>query len=121
MSPALRPETYAFCTFPNAKYGDFPEYGPIATYQEDEGLTMVITEATARTHNIAYESTLRAITLRVHSSLDAVGLTSAVASKLSGQNISANVVAAYYHDHIFVPSGRAQDAMEALEALTTEN
>jgi hypothetical protein len=54
------------------------------------------------------------ITLTVHSSLEAVGLTAAVSAKLTEHNISANVIAAYYHDHILVQSERAEDAMKAL-------
>ena len=54
------------------------------------------------------------ITLTVHSSLKSVGLTAAVTSKLAEYEISANVVAAYYHDHIFVPYEKAKKAMEVL-------
>ncbi len=56
---------------------------------------------------LAYESKFNQITLTVHSSLDAVGLTAAVATKLASYGISANVVAAYYHDHIFVQTEKA--------------
>ena len=118
MSPTLRSEVYVYCTFSNAKYGDYSEYNPIATYQEDEGLTLVITEKMAQEHDVAYESTLKAITLKVHSSLEAVGLTAAVSAKLSHKNISANVIAGYFHDHIFVQSNRAEEAMEALQELS---
>ena len=57
------------------------------------------------------------IVLTVHSSLNAVGLTAAVAGALAAAGISANVVAAHYHDHIFVPSERAVDALAVLEQL----
>ena len=58
------------------------------------------------------------ITLTIHSSLEAVGLTAAVSSALTEANISCNVVAAYYHDHIFVPIADADRAMNVLLALT---
>ena len=53
----------------------------------------------------------------VHSSLAAVGLTAAVAAALADHGISANVVAAFYHDHIFVPAERAEEALAALRAI----
>ena len=59
----------------------------------------------------------RMITLGVYSSLEAVGLTAAVADCLAQRGIAANVIAAYHHDHVFVPEGRAQEAFEALTAL----
>ena len=64
---------------------------------------------------LAYESKFKQITLTVHSSLDAVGLTAAVATKLSSYGISANVVAAYYHHHIFVQSEKADEALLVLK------
>jgi hypothetical protein len=54
------------------------------------------------------------ITLNVHSSLEAIGLTAAVAGRLALHGISANVVAAYYHDHIFVPTADAERAVVVL-------
>ena len=61
------------------------------------------------------------ITLDVHSSLEAVGLTAAVSAALAEENISCNVVAAYYHDHLFVPVADAERAMETLMRLTGVN
>ena len=51
------------------------------------------------------------------SSLEAVGLTAAVAGALAAEGISANVVAAFHHDHVFVPAGRAAEAMACLARL----
>ena len=59
---------------------------------------------------LAYKGKFKQITLTVHSSLDAVGLTAAVATKVASYGISANVVAAYYHDHIFVQTEKADSA-----------
>lgn len=84
---------------------------------EAEGLTLVIPKQRADQHGIAYEGTFRCITLSVHSSLEAVGLTAVIATKLTEHNISANVIAAYYHDHVFVQNGRAEDALSVLKAL----
>ncbi|WP_260563531.1 ACT domain-containing protein [Alteromonas sp. KS69] len=57
------------------------------------------------------------MTCNVHSSLDAVGMTAVMSAALTQANISANVVAGYYHDHIFVPAGRADEAIAVLFEL----
>jgi hypothetical protein len=54
----------------------------------------------------------------VHSSLETVGLTAAFSTKLGEHGISANVIAGYYHDHIFVQSDLAKSAIDALHELT---
>ena len=68
----------------------------------------------ALANQLAFESVFRGITLTIHSSLDAVGLTAAVSGKLAANNISANVIAAYYHDHIFVQTEKAELALKVL-------
>ena len=117
MSPKLLDDEYVFCTMVNGRYGDYPELEPIALFVEEEGLTLVISKASAEQHGIPYEALFKAITLMVHSSLEAVGLTAVVATKLTEKGISANVIAAYYHDHIFVQADRAEEALAALDEL----
>lgn len=121
MSPQLRPFLYVFCTVANARYGDFTEANPIATFQEAEGLTLVLEQVQADLLGLAYEGTFRCITLLVHSSLEAVGLTAVISATLTHHHISANVIAGYYHDHVFVPSDRAEEAMAALSRLSDQN
>lgn len=114
MNPKLMDEEFVFCTVP----GDISEYlelNPLATFRESEGLTLVLTKKAASNAGFSFESTFKKITLTVHSSLDAVGLTAVVASKLASHGISANVIAAYYHDHIFVPTEKADYALSALK------
>lgn len=117
MSPKLLPEEYVFCSA-EGRYGDFQELNPLAVYQESEGLTLVLLAKTAKANKLPFESVFKGITLTVHSSLDAVGLTAAVATKLAEKGISANVIAAYYHDHIFVQAEKAELAMAALGEFT---
>lgn len=93
---------------------------PIATFKELEGLTLVLTKDKADNAGLNYEGVFRQITLTVHSSLDAVGLTAAVSTKLAAKGISANIIAAYYHDHIFVSSEQAEQALLALKELSQE-
>lgn len=118
MSPVLIDGEYIFCSFENVRYGDHTNLEPIATVKEAEGVTLVIPKSKADEHEIKYESVFRCITLNVHSSLDAVGLTAAFSSKLAERGVSANVMAGYFHDHIFVQSGQAEKAIAAIRELT---
>lgn len=89
----------------------------LATVVEDEGLSVVLTREDADRLRLSYDFVAAWITLRVHSSLDAVGLTATVSARLADVDISCNVIAGYYHDHLLVPYERAQDAVTELEAL----
>jgi len=115
LSPSLGPHDYVFCTIADASYGDFAEHQPLASFMETEGLTLVLLKSSADAAGLTYNGSFRCITLNVHSSLEAVGLTAAVATRLAGQGISANVVAAFYHDHIFVGSADADRALALLQ------
>ncbi|WP_351088944.1 ACT domain-containing protein [Shewanella sp. S1-49-MNA-CIBAN-0167] len=117
MSPVLLDDEYVFCSV-QGQYGDYQTLSPLATFRESEGLTLVLTKAAAIEGGLSFESVFKGITLTVHSSLDAVGLTAAVANKLTEKGISANVIAAYYHDHIFVQTEKAALAIEALNELS---
>lgn len=118
MSPVLIAGEFVFCSFENAQYGDHVQLEPIGSFLEKEGLTLVVPKEKADEHWLKYESVFRCITLNVHSSLDAVGLTSAFSTKLTEHGISANVIAGYFHDHIFVQETLAQKALEAIHELT---
>lgn len=119
MAPTLLTETYVFVTLENGRYGNHPDLSPIASFSEPEGLTLVIPQTTADQARLPYVATFQCITLLVHSSLEAVGLTAAVATKLTEHGISANVIAAYYHDHVFVQAGQAEAALAALRELAS--
>ena len=118
LSPKLLDGDFVFCTFIDATYGDRADLVPIASFAEPEGLTLVIPKKKADDHNLGYDSLFRCITLEVHSSLEAVGLTAAVSAKLAEQNISANMIAGFFHDHVFVPSDSAQMALKFLTDLS---
>lgn len=117
MSPELMKGEYIFCSFADAQYGDYAELNPIAFIREIEGLSLVIPKSKADEFGYRYESVFKGITLNIHSSLDAVGLTAIFSNKLSEYGISANVIAGYYHDHIFVQSKLALKAIDALNEL----
>ncbi|KOF21376.1 hypothetical protein AC244_08545 [Ensifer adhaerens] len=118
MAPVLFPQTYVYCTVPHDEAQRYAPLEPLATYREDEGLTLILERSAADAANLSYGPLLRRITLNVYSALEAVGLTAAVATVLTREGISANVVAAYYHDHIFVPEADAERALKALRALS---
>ncbi len=118
MAPKLGVESYIFATFEGAKYADLASLMPIASFQEEEGLTLVIERSVAENADVPFAATFRKISLQVHSSLDAVGLTAAISRVLAHKGISANIMAAYFHDHIFVPSERAEEALQVLKNLS---
>ena len=113
MSPTLAAGRYVFCTT-QGELKDYLSLAPIATFREKEGLTLVLEAQQAKAAQLDFDAVFSLITLSVHSSLEAVGLTAAFATKLASYGISANVVAGYYHDHIFVQEDKANAAMQAL-------
>jgi len=116
MNPELKQGEYIFCCLAGS-LADYVDLNPLASYVEEEGLTLILKAETADKAGITYEGKYNLITLNVHSSLEAVGLTAAVSAKLTEYNISANVVAAFYHDHIFVQIDKAQAALSALKEI----
>lgn len=114
MSPEIKNEEWVFCTV-DGSVSDYAHLRPLAFFTEPEGLSIIILAEAAKKAKLPYKTTFKQITLTVHSSLEAVGLTAAVATKLASYNISANIVAAYYHDHIFVPTEKAAQALLALQ------
>jgi uncharacterized protein len=92
--------------------------GAFAVIVEAEGVTVVAAADALDRVGIAYHGHWARISLTVHSDLAAVGLTAAISAALAAQGISANVVAGYFHDHVFVQWERREAAMAALTALT---
>lgn len=119
LQPELGDEDYVFCVL-DSQAGVEADIQPLATFREAEGITWVLSQTEADTAELAYQGVFKRITLTVHSSLEAVGLTAAVASVLAEHGISANVIAAYYHDHVFVPKAKAQQALALLSALSKD-
>ncbi|WP_062465122.1 ACT domain-containing protein [Demequina soli] len=113
LSARLDPEAYVWASVPTVPEG----WDPVVTVRESEGMTVVLPEAQADALGLAYEFRSARITLEVLSALEAVGLTAAFARALADEGISANVVAGFHHDHIFVPWARRADALAALERL----
>ncbi|MFQ3187537.1 ACT domain-containing protein [Marinomonas primoryensis] len=118
MSPELVGGEFVFCTIQGTAQ-DYLALDPIMTFIESEGLTLILLKLTALDAGLAFESVFSQITLTVHSSLDAIGLTAAVSNKLTEKGISANVVAAYYHNHIFVQTEKTEAALKEFSAQSS--
>jgi len=104
LQPVLSPDRYAFAPTDNPSFDD----GVFALVREDEGVAAIRVDPAGQWARIS---------LGVHSSLDAVGLTAALSRALAEAGISANVVAGLNHDHIFVPWDRRAEALTVLQGL----
>jgi hypothetical protein len=117
MRPELREGAFVFTTA-----GSLPDGAdPVVTVREPEGVTLVLARDEADRLGLSYAYVAAMVTLQVHSALDAVGLTAAVARELTEHGISCNVVAGYFHDHLFVPHERGEDVVALLEALAARS
>ena len=119
IEPILHEGIYVYATLPPGVAAAGLE--PIASFHEEEGMTLILEEGQAQQAKLQPLFRASWITLRVHSALQAVGLTAAVATTLAEAGISCNVVAAAFHDHLFVPVESANAAMVALKQLQARN
>ena len=118
LNPVASSENYVFTTLPADKLSSTLVSVAKGMFQEREGTTLILPVTAAKQANLQFEGYYRCITCEVHSSLDAVGMTAAMSTALSKAGISANVVAAYYHDHIFVPAEKVDVALDVLTSLS---
>jgi hypothetical protein len=107
--------TYGFVSVENTQF-KFEE-GMIGTFQEKEGVTIVATNEYLAKNGLQPEALFAKLTVEIETSLQMVGLTALLATKLAENNISANVIAGYFHDYIFVQYDMRQKALEVLNAL----
>ena len=87
-------------------------------FEEAEGTTFILTKSLAETYNLSYEFESFCLTLDIHSSLEAVGFMARIASLLAEAQIPVNPVAGFYHDHLFIPAKKADEALSLLQNLT---
>ncbi|TPG42072.1 ACT domain-containing protein [Flavobacterium pectinovorum] len=116
MKPQHNLGDYVFCKVEKLENLDLNDIEML--FKEKEAITLILKKEIAERLNLEYSVAMSWITLTVHSSLEAVGLTAAFAKALSQNGISCNVVAAYYHDHIFVSTKDTQNAMKVLNAFS---
>ena len=115
MKPLLNEGEFVFCTFSDT--GNIYLSQAICVFKELEGVSVIFPKSVADDMHFNYFYISSWITLMVHSSLEAVGLTAAVSAALAKENISCNTVAGFHHDHIFVAKKDAEKAMRVLVNL----
>ena len=113
MHPELHDGTYVFVTIP-LDGADPVGLGAVMSFREAEGVTMIVPEQAASAAGLKGVFPCRMVTLTVHSALDAVGFLAAITARLAAAGISVNAVSAFFHDHLFVPAERAEEAAEIL-------
>lgn len=119
MQPVLNAGEYVFISLDDASLisSEIPPETIVGMFTEQEGRTYILPKSIAEERGFRSEYTAAWITLTVHSSLAAVGLTAVFSTALAQAKISCNVVAGYYHDHVFVAYQDAERAIEVLEEV----
>ncbi|TGQ29069.1 ACT domain-containing protein [Mesorhizobium sp. M00.F.Ca.ET.216.01.1.1] len=119
MEPELLAGVHVFVTLP----ADAPvpeNLEPVMLFREREGTTLIVPEDRARAAGLEAVFRCRIVTLNIHSSLEAVGFLAAITTRLAAAGMGVNPVSAFYHDHLFVPADRAEEALAILERLAEE-
>ena len=115
MKPEMHDGVFVFCSIPSDN--DIPAaLKPVQIFREREGTTLIVRREEAEGAGLSHQFASRLITLTVHSSLEAVGFLAEITGRLADAGISVNAVSAYYHDHLFVPEHRADEALQLLQA-----
>lgn len=110
-------EVFVFATIAT---GTMPAgLAPQMAFAEAEGLSLILTKTQAAAHNMAYEYESKMITLNIHSSLEAVGFMAHISALLADAGISVNPVAGFYHDHLFVPVAKVDEACQILRMISS--
>ena len=117
LKPRILEGSFVFTTSNDELVHLMKTFKPIATFREEEGITLVISKDEADKFNIKYDSSFRCISLGVHSSLNSYGLISSISSELTKKKISSNVFSGFYHDHIFVQADLADTAIQVINSL----
>jgi uncharacterized protein len=120
MTPTLKPGKFVFITTDDAALIKSLSSQAISTFKEEEGMSLLVPAGVVEEAGLDAEHPMRCITLNVYSSLEGVGLTAAVSSALGDAGIPCNMIAAYHHDHVFVPSDKASKAMDVLARLQSQ-
>jgi len=119
MSPKLASSVYVFCSL-DSRQAQNHSGSALMVFNEAEGVTLIVKKDYADSSGLEYEFPCCCITLEIHSALEAVGFLAAIVPALARQGMGVNPVSGFYHDHLFVPANRADDAMEVLKNLSRD-
>ncbi|KAH7118586.1 integron gene cassette protein [Dactylonectria estremocensis] len=120
LTTTLHPSTFVFITL--SESSTLPPLSEIQLmFRESEGITIIATQEYAVSQQMEYSFPSRMITLNVHSSLEAVGFMAVIATKLAEKGMGVNPVSGFYHDHLFVPIGKEEEALSTLQKLSEDS
>ena len=119
MEPVLRPGEFVFTTISPEVFRTL-QIEPWGWFRESEGITLIVDKNAALSANLDYVFPSRMITLNIYSSLEAIGFLAVITKRLAEAGISVNAISAYYHDHLFVPTDKATQALAVLHKIMKE-
>jgi hypothetical protein len=117
MNPELHAGEYVFCSLPESKF-KLLSINPVCMFREVEGISIIVSQSDADALGLTYEGSWSLITCNVTSDLASVGFLARMSTALAQAGISANAVSAYFHDHLFVPKEKANEALAILQKLS---
>ena len=118
MRPEMGEGVFVFCGISDKEIPSAVR--PVHIFREREGTALIVRREQAEGAELPHQFESRVITLTVHSSLEAVGFLAAITGRLAEAGISVNAVSAFYHDHLFVPEHRADDALQLLQNMSKD-
>jgi uncharacterized protein len=117
MMPEMHEGVFVFCSIP--EHQEIPAtLRPIHIFREREGTAFIVRREEAESAGLPYQFASRLITPTVHSALEAIGFLAAITGRLAEADISVNAVSAFYHDHLFVPEHKADEALHHLQNMS---
>ena len=116
MQPILNTGEYVFCSLKDIS--QISRNDTLCEFKEAQGTTIVINRKKADSLGLKYHYIAHWISLKVHSSLEAVGLTAIISNELAKNNLSCNIIAGYFHDHIFIDRKFSKKALKVLTLLS---
>ena len=110
---SLHSNSFVFCSLDSSP---FAEEDVLMSFREGEGMTYIVSEQTAQAAGVDFKERWAWITVNTVTALNATGITAHISAALAAYKIPCNMVAAFYHDHLFVPFDSAEAALRALRA-----